>query len=123
VAAALRLPFFVPARQFLKPSNVATSQLGDLLPRPHPPEPFVCATSGPAHLPVLKPQQPCWHSLSFAHAAKTTFLPLFFAASCAMLGAFLATREPSSSTFNINQFNGSSRTMTGRTIPALDGHS
>jgi hypothetical protein len=46
-----------PAMQFLKPSADATSQLGAAAPWPQPPEPLVWATSGPAHLPDVKPQQ------------------------------------------------------------------
>src|ERR1700761_3740726 len=65
----------------VNPSRVATLQFGAAVPWPHPPEPLVCATEGPAHLPVVKPQQPCWHSLSAAHVSVTVFLLCWLAAS------------------------------------------
>jgi hypothetical protein len=57
-----------------KPRSVATSQLGVALPCPHPPSPLVWATTGPAHLPVLKAQQPCWQSESEEQDSKTVSL-------------------------------------------------
>jgi hypothetical protein len=79
-----------PAMQFLKPSADATSQLGAAAPWPQPPEPLVWATSGPAHLPDVKPQQPCWHSESDAHGVNTTFLLDWAAAGAAAAGAAAA---------------------------------
>jgi len=75
------LVFTKPEMQVaVKPRRVATLQFGAEVPWPHPPEPLVCATDGPAHLPVEKPQQPCWHSLSAAHVSVTTFLLCWLAA-------------------------------------------
>jgi hypothetical protein len=79
-----------PAMQFLKPSADATSQFGAAAPWPQPPEPLVCATSGPAHLPDVKPQHPCWHSESDAHGVNTTFLLDWAAAGAAAAGAAAA---------------------------------
>ncbi len=78
-----RTLFCAPATQIWKPSALETLQLGVALPRPHPPEPLVCATAGPAHFPLEKPQQPCWHSESLAHSTKTVFLFCWLAASWA----------------------------------------
>jgi len=54
-----------------KPRSVATLQFGAEPPKPHPPSPLVWATTGPAHLPVLKEQQPCWQSESEVQDSKT----------------------------------------------------
>jgi hypothetical protein len=72
-----RSPFADPEMQLpLKPSMVATLQFGAEPPKPQPPSPLVWATTGPAHLPVLKAQQPCWQSESWVQGSKTVNWPV-----------------------------------------------
>ena len=54
-------------RRLAPPVNaLAAVSLGVVSPNPHPPS-LVCAMIAPAHLPVLKPQQPDAQSASLKH--------------------------------------------------------
>jgi len=77
IVGSERSPFTNPPMQLpLKPRIVATLQFGAEPPKPQPPSPLVWATTGPAHLPVLKEQQPCWQSESWVQASKTVSEPV-----------------------------------------------
>jgi len=65
-----RSPLTAPGAQTFKLRRVATSQLGAGLPKPQPPS-RVWAMPGPAHVPVLKAQQPSWQSESWVQGSKT----------------------------------------------------
>jgi hypothetical protein len=57
-----------------KPSATAALSLGSALPKPQPPS-ISWAITGPAHLPVLKPQQPSAQSASLVHGPVMNCVP------------------------------------------------
>ena len=59
----------------VKPRATAASSLGDESPNPQPPS-RSCATTAPAHLPLLKPQQPDAQSASLVHTPVMNCVPL-----------------------------------------------
>src|ERR1700761_4987706 len=73
-AGSERSPLTAPGAQSESLSAAATLQLGLGEPKPHPPS-RVWAIAGPAHLPVLNAQQPCWQSESCVQGPVTNWFP------------------------------------------------
>jgi len=80
----------------LKPSFLAALSLGLLFPNPHPPS-RCRAMIAPAHLPVLKPQQPEAQSESALHGPVMNWVPAALAfdlaGAAALAGAALTPLE------------------------------
>jgi hypothetical protein len=75
IAGSLRsAAFSAPATQELSCRRAATLQFGLGFPKPQPPS-RVWAIAGPAHLPVLNAQQPCWQSESTLQGPVTNWSP------------------------------------------------